>query len=344
MPILSVIVPVFNIPENLLDHCIESLLAQTLQDIEFIIINDHSPNPRNAMQIGEFAAKDSRIRFVDLPSNLGVSHARNTALKMATGKYIGFVDADDYIAKEMYEQMIQFAEEHDLQCVQCNSRCYLDSSQQTFIDTCIPTHTHLLSGNSKDYIRIFQNYAFRCCDKIYHRELIGNSSFITGLTNYEDYIFNWQILTKWKKIGSTDLLGYFAICRNNSASRSEFNLEKYERIYNSLEQLFVIADGLYDQQPALSRYLMIYLLNLGLVNREILKDLHPEDGPKARQISYKHFQQYATSPKQIPGCIRIMLRKRMKKEKNFTYYPPILYYMLKICMKIYMRLIVMTTK
>ncbi|WP_418991998.1 glycosyltransferase [Alistipes sp.] len=344
MPILSVIVPVYNIPENLLANCISSLLAQTLQDIEFFIVNDHSPNPHNALQIKEFAAKDNRIRFIDLPVNSGVSQARNVALKMARGKYIGFVDADDYVASDMYERLVQFAEENDLQCVKCNSRTYLNSSRSTFIDSSTPEQIQEISENDIDYIRVFQIYAYGACDKIYRRELIGDMLFIPGLTNYEDYIFNWEIFSRCKKVGSIEKIGYYNVCRNNSASRSKIDIEKYERIYNSLIRLFEIANGFFDRHPDLSRYLLIYLLNLGLVNREITKNLPPNDGPQARRIAHRHFQQYASLNKRIPGCIRFLLEKRMQHPKNFTVYPICLYYMLKICMKYHTRILVNRAK
>ncbi len=102
-PIVSVIVPVFNV-EKYLKRCIESVLQQSLSQIELILINDGSPD-NCAQIINEYAKSDQRIVVVH-QSNKGVSAARNAGLRLATGKYIGFVDADDYIEKDMYENLV----------------------------------------------------------------------------------------------------------------------------------------------------------------------------------------------------------------------------------------------
>ncbi|WP_209122909.1 glycosyltransferase [Alkalihalobacillus sp. BA299] len=99
---VSVIIPVYN-AEQYLSHCIESLLKQTLQQCEFIFINDGSIDDSQQI-IEKYKKKDPRIRLIN-QKNQGVSIARNTGIEIASGEYIGFVDADDYIESDMYEQM-----------------------------------------------------------------------------------------------------------------------------------------------------------------------------------------------------------------------------------------------
>lgn len=114
MPQVSIIVPCYNV-EKYLAECIESLQAQTLKDIEIILVDDGSPD--NSGKICDaYAAKDSRIRVLHKP-NQGVSAARNDGLKMATGEYVIFVDSDDYVPAEAYEKMYAKAKETNVDIV-----------------------------------------------------------------------------------------------------------------------------------------------------------------------------------------------------------------------------------
>ncbi len=100
MPEISVIVPVYNC-EKYLEKCINSILSQTFDDLELILINDGSSD--NSGKIcDEFKEKDSRVKIVH-QKNMGVSVARNVGLDVSEGKYIGFIDGDDYIESDMYE-------------------------------------------------------------------------------------------------------------------------------------------------------------------------------------------------------------------------------------------------
>lgn len=106
---LSIIVPIYNV-EKYLSKCIESILNQSYINFELILINDGSPD--NSSQIcDEYAKKDDRIIVIH-KANGGVSSARNAGIDIATGKYIGFVDPDDYIENNMYELMVNKIEKY----------------------------------------------------------------------------------------------------------------------------------------------------------------------------------------------------------------------------------------
>ena len=119
MPELSVIVPVYKV-EKYLSKCIDSILAQTFTDFELILIDDGSPD-RCGEICDEYAAKDSRIIVIH-QQNKGVSAARNAGLEIAKGKYIGFVDSDDWIEPEMYQILIATANETASELVICGSK------------------------------------------------------------------------------------------------------------------------------------------------------------------------------------------------------------------------------
>ena len=114
--LISVIVPVYK-SEKYLKRCVDSILNQTYQNLEIILVDDGSPD--NCPQIcDKYAEKDSRIRVIHKP-NGGLSDARNKGLDIANGNYIAFVDSDDYIATEMYAMMIEAMHGEDVDIVMC---------------------------------------------------------------------------------------------------------------------------------------------------------------------------------------------------------------------------------
>lgn len=114
MPKVSVIIPVYNV-EKYLRECLDSVVEQTLQDIEIICVNDGSTD--NSLEIlKEYASNDSRINIIDKP-NSGYGHSMNIGIEKATGEYIGIVEPDDYIKQEMYETLYNSAKNNDLDFV-----------------------------------------------------------------------------------------------------------------------------------------------------------------------------------------------------------------------------------
>ena len=116
-PLVSIIVPIYNV-EAYLDRCIQSLLNQTLKEIEIILVDDESPD--NCPQMCDsYAASDYRIKVIH-KKNGGLGLARNSGLKLATGEYIAFVDSDDYVDLTMYEDLYNIAKQNKLDTVFSN--------------------------------------------------------------------------------------------------------------------------------------------------------------------------------------------------------------------------------
>ena len=110
-PKISVIIPVYN-TEKYLRQCLDSVVNQTLKDIEIICINDGSTD--NSLQIlNEYASSDNRIKLINLIANKGVSFARNFGIRLSKGRYIGFVDSDDWIDLSFYENLYLTTKKQD---------------------------------------------------------------------------------------------------------------------------------------------------------------------------------------------------------------------------------------
>ncbi|MCM3724913.1 glycosyltransferase [Neobacillus cucumis] len=122
-PKVSLVIPVYNV-EKYLHRCVDSILNQTFQDFEIILINDGSQDKSGEI-CDEYAKKDKRIKVLH-KKNARVSAARNDGLKMAKGKYIGFIDSDDWIEPEMYQEMYNKANELNLDIVMCDYKKRLE--------------------------------------------------------------------------------------------------------------------------------------------------------------------------------------------------------------------------
>lgn len=110
MPSISVVIPTYNV-ENYLTKCVESVCRQTLEDIEIIIVDDGSTDSSGRIA-DELARSDSRVKVIH-QENGGLGPARNTGIDAATGEYVGFVDSDDWLEPEMFEDLLAEAKKND---------------------------------------------------------------------------------------------------------------------------------------------------------------------------------------------------------------------------------------
>lgn len=122
LPAVSVIVPIYNV-EKYIGRCVRSLFEQTLEDIEYIFINDCTPD--NSMGIlrtviEEYPQRQGRIKIIEFQENKGVSYARNAGLQASNGSYLIYCDADDWVETDMYEKMYRKAVEEEADMVGCD--------------------------------------------------------------------------------------------------------------------------------------------------------------------------------------------------------------------------------
>ena len=182
MPKVSVIVPIYNV-EKYLEKCINSLLSQTLEDIQIILVNDGSKdNSGNIAKEYEQNNKD-RVIYVE-KENGGLSDARNYGLKYATGDFIAFLDSDDYIEKNAYEKMYNKAIEENADYVECDF--IWEFPNKIRVDKQYPYK------NKKEMLSFVRVVAW---NKLIKRQLItdNNLEFPKGL-RYEDVEFTYKLI------------------------------------------------------------------------------------------------------------------------------------------------------
>lgn len=211
MKLVSIIVPIYNV-EKYLAKCLESLIQQTLKDIEIILINDGSKD--NSLDICmQYAKKDSRIKIVD-KVNEGVAIARNIGIEMAEGEYIGFVDPDDWIEPEMYEALYNKLSHSEYPICICNY--YKDSGHSSSPKifgfnkkNLIPADTfdkrevieHIIGPmiGMDDILPRYNVYIMGCVWRcLYRKSFIEENQirFEPGISIMEDLVFNVQALLK----------------------------------------------------------------------------------------------------------------------------------------------------
>ena len=192
MPKVSVIVPIYNV-EKYLEKCINSLLSQTLEDIQIILVNDGSKD--NSGNIAREYEKNNknRITYVE-KENGGLSDARNYGLKYATGDFIAFLDSDDYIEKNAYEEMYNKAIEENADYVECDF--IWEFPNKIRVDKQYPYK------NKKEMLSFVRVVAW---NKLIKRQLItdNNLEFPKGL-RYEDVEFTYKLIPFINKFAYVD--------------------------------------------------------------------------------------------------------------------------------------------
>lgn len=209
---VSVIVPVYNTAEYV-GRCIDSILAQTLQDIELIMVDDGSTDG-SAQILDSYAAADPRVKVVHKP-NGGVSSARNVALQMAQGEYIGFVDSDDYIAPQTYALAYEAAVEQGVELVQFNFCNVIDGEISPVVKRHNQEGIYIMPQDLKRFNRSWSSV----CMKLIKRDLIFNNelSFFTGSYQGEDLAFSILMLSYLDRFYCLEDVLYFRVSRNDSA-------------------------------------------------------------------------------------------------------------------------------
>ena len=179
-PLISVIVPVYNVAKYM-DRCMKTVCGQTYKNLEILVIDDGSTDGSSAL-CDKWAAADSRIRLIRQP-NQGLSAARNTALDVATGEWIAFVDSDDWIERDMYEGLCRVAVENDADIVACGHiREYSKKSKVRSVSDIVKTVTPDEALKMVVEDRHLQNHVW---SKIYRRRLFNEVRFPVGEI-YED--------------------------------------------------------------------------------------------------------------------------------------------------------------
>ena len=254
---VSIIIPTYNV-EQYLRECLDSVINQTLQDIEIICVNDGSTD--HSLEIlQEYAAKDSRVKLIS-KANSGYGHTMNVGIDAATGKYIGIVEPDDYVKTDMYETLYNIAEANKLDLIKADFYRFSGSGNDKKLE-----YNHLSRDTSyynkvldpKENVEVFKfimntwsgiyNRAFLNCHQIRHNETPGAS--------FQDNGFWFQTFCWAKRVYFLDQPFYM-----NRRDNPNSSVHSREKVYCASEEYKYIYNFLQQNPELKERYIYIYSL------------------------------------------------------------------------------------
>lgn len=286
-PRISVIITVYN-TEQYLDKCIQSVINQTYQKLEIILIDDGSTDC--SLQVCEKWAKlDSRIVVVH-KSNGGVSSARNAGIENSHGDYIFFLDSDDWIEVSMIEEMIKSCEEYHVLISACGRYDYFEKNEKYMVSKCPSICEAVDSEKYVSKMLLGKECDSSVCDKIFHKTLWDGVRFPEGKI-YEDVAILYKVVLKAKRVATVDKPLYYYRRHLNSITTSGFSETLLSYPYNTrklLKDIKVNYEGLYVYACwTHTKAIQNVLYKLAISSKEIYNKYLPE----FRQLS-KELAQY----------------------------------------------------
>jgi len=236
-PKISIIVPVYNV-EKYIRKCIDSILKQTFTDYELILVNDGSPDNCGSI-CDDYAKRDSRIKVIHKKNN-GLSSARNAGIDIAKGKYIAFVDSDDFIDKRMYESLYTLAELHSSDVVICD---VLEVDEDKLSDKENESKTkefkiqHFTDMEALSQLYVSNDSMGRgnerwiyAVNKLYRRYIFDSLRYKEARI-YEDEFIVHEVYFHCKKVTSIPASFYYYVQRPNSIINSPFSVKRFDRVF-----------------------------------------------------------------------------------------------------------------
>lgn len=234
MVTLSIIIPVYNI-EDYLPRCVDSILTQTYQDLELLLINDGSTDKSGEI-CDNYAKKDSRVRVFH-QVNAGVSAARNAGLENAQGNWIAFVDGDDWIEKDSLSKIMNSYQDNEIDIIYArsfvNNERAIGEERYSFPSSYSnQIYDGVVTAIQKNYMR------GSVCGTIFSQKLLSSNKikFPLGLKNGEDSIFSLITLIYAEKVGFVNNHYYNVYEREGSASRN-WTFDRVFHMINNVKYL-----------------------------------------------------------------------------------------------------------
>lgn len=226
---LSVVVPVYK-AEKYLRECVDSILGQSMSDLELILINDGSPDGSQAI-IEEYVSRyPDKVKTLTV-DNGGQGRARNFGIDMARGEYLSFIDSDDYLEPDALEIMISAADENKADIVVCDMEKRWDDGRREYVRAALQSHPLASAGSSSN--------------KIFRRALVGDIRFPVGVW-YEDFEFSAKLLMLSGKTVFVDKPLYIYRCGQESTMNNN-NSEKNLDIITVMENIREFSESCLDR-------------------------------------------------------------------------------------------------
>lgn len=287
---ISVIIPVYNV-EDYLHVCINSVLKQTYQDFEIICINDASTD--SSLEILEyFAQKDSRVKILKNNSNKGPGFSRNKGLNISKGKYISFLDGDDWFSQNTFEILIKKIEQDNLDLLLFKNIVYYEEPQEFGFETYY----------DMEFMNKFENQVFNHWDldktklfdmsnapwnKLYLKSFLDDNNIRFPNENliHEDNPFFYKVITSAKRVSIIDK--YLHNRRRRPGSITTLN---NKRIFDNIDVMYKVLDVFFEDMKLYEYYkkeVLTYIFSVFMGKYNQIEDEFKEEFYKRVQEAYK---------------------------------------------------------
>lgn len=249
--LVSIVVPIHHF-ENYFYKCLDCLFAQTEQDIEIIIVDDHS-NDDIKSSIKQYF-KDSRCRYIRLNSQLGPGGARNTGMDIANGKYIGFCDSDDWVDLDYYRKSSELLSDTQADIAMCGQIREYDVPLKQQLYKCKYDRFMEMNGETAFQIMTYNYHVDikvipQCTNKLYRRSFLQSCGVrFQEKVFFQDIIFSVETLLKASKVICVPNTLYHYYRRHNSIIQSfdEKHIHDFENLGTSIRN-YLVQKGLYEK-------------------------------------------------------------------------------------------------
>lgn len=239
IPKLSILIPIYNV-EKFLPSCLDSVLSQTMSDLEIICINDGSTDSCGEI-LSDYASRDDRIKVINKP-NTGYGHSMNIGLDNATGEYVGIVESDDRIEPDFFANLYKITSDNNLDILKCECKFVWDSEGYSFRYHAEHLNKYFCELITKDRLWLRCQFLMNIWAGIYRRDfLVANNIRFneTPGASYQDNGFWLQGMIFADRVMFTDEAGYLYRQDNTLAS-----IKDPRKIYTMVDEYEWLADHL----------------------------------------------------------------------------------------------------
>lgn len=241
-PLVSIIIPVFK-TEKFVGKCLESIIYQSYNNLEILVINDCSPDDSEKI-ISQYQKLDNRIKYIKNEKNIGLSATRNKGIESATGEYVMFVDSDDTVHYQMVLDCISLVKKSGSDLVEFGFHIVREGENADLLLKSERTRErhYNLTFNKRYIKKIDREIDHICCNKLFSTEILRTKAIRFKSRYYEDTSFTREYLFNCKSITKTDQKYYNYFIRTDSIMHSEYNVSKIDGLIDSVNSVFYVLE------------------------------------------------------------------------------------------------------
>ena len=270
MPKISVIIPVYN-TEKYVEKCLESLAKQEMKDFEVIIVNDGSKDNSENVIKNYMQSSKLNIKYLE-KENGGLASARNYGVEKASGKYISFLDSDDYLDKNLFSELEKYIDK-DIDLIKFKMK--KEKEKGRLIEKLDGPVFDICSGKQAyEKLCTSDKYMDPACIYLYKREFFVENNFKYKLRYHEDFGLTSLIIVQAKTVVSTDICGYNYLQTEESLTRSKDDSKNIDRAKDMLihyDNMLAVIDANYDLSEKTKELVKRYYTNSVVLKAGSLK-------------------------------------------------------------------------